>query len=214
VEIWAGEQTEPVKDLYGVSFVMDLGSSKPDVQIVEATAGSLLGEDILFLPQIDRVKGVIAFGMTRKSGVGVCGSGILAKVKLKLLNPSKSVDLTIQDIYADDPGGNSIQLIASNSSTKLAGENVSLPTEYALYQNHPNPFNPTTTVRYDLPNDGEVTLWVYDGLGRVAATLVQGRESAGEHEVLFNASDLPSGLYYCRLQAGGVVLTRKMLLLK
>jgi N-acetylneuraminic acid mutarotase len=89
-----------------------------------------------------------------------------------------------------------------------------LPNQYVLEQNYPNPFNPTTVVRYQLPLAGEVTLAVYDLLGREVALLVNGRVDAGVHEVTFDGSGLSSGMYLCRLSAGGVVQSRRLLLLK
>ncbi|NUN68538.1 MAG: T9SS type A sorting domain-containing protein [Bacteroidetes bacterium] len=78
-----------------------------------------------------------------------------------------------------------------------------IPKDLFLLRNHPNPFNPSTTISYRLPEAAEVTLSVYDLLGREAATLVRGREDAGGHAVPFNAAGLSSGLFIVRLTAGG-----------
>lgn len=87
--------------------------------------------------------------------------------------------------------------------------------EYSLLQNFPNPFNPKTVIGYQLPVIGNVILKVYDVLGNQIATLVDEVKEAGNHEVEFDATILPSGVYYYRLQAGkDFVQTRKMLLLK
>jgi hypothetical protein len=89
-----------------------------------------------------------------------------------------------------------------------------LPEHFSLEQNYPNPFNPSTTIRYQLPVNGFVTLKVYDVLGREVKTLVSERENAGIHVVGFNATNLPSGVYFYRLQAGTYHDTKKLLLLK
>jgi hypothetical protein len=86
--------------------------------------------------------------------------------------------------------------------------------EYELAQNYPNPFNPTTTIRYQIPTAETVSLKVYDVLGKEVATLVSGRQEAGNYAVPFNASGLSSGMYFYRLQAGSFVETRKMMLVK
>lgn len=92
--------------------------------------------------------------------------------------------------------------------------NVKAPVSFALDQNYPNPFNPSTVISYSIPKFGNVSLKVYDVIGREVATLVNGRETAGEHSVEFNGSGLASGVYFYRLVAGGYVQTRKLLLLK
>jgi hypothetical protein len=89
-----------------------------------------------------------------------------------------------------------------------------IPKSFSLEQNYPNPFNPTTTIRYGLPNRSHVTLIVYNTLGQQVAQLMNGEEEAGYHSVRFDGSNLASGVYFYRLQAGTYVETRKLLLLK
>ncbi len=96
-----------------------------------------------------------------------------------------------------------------------------LPRNFELGQNYPNPFNPTTVISYQLPVPSEVSLKVYDLLGREVATLVNQRQEAGRYQALFNAARLSSGVYFYRLsvgssssQAGIFVETKKMILMK
>ncbi|MCP5064343.1 MAG: T9SS type A sorting domain-containing protein [Ignavibacteriae bacterium] len=94
-------------------------------------------------------------------------------------------------------------------------ENLELkPKEYALNSNYPNPFNPTTNISYQLPKSSNVTLKVYDMLGKEVAELVNENKSAGVYNVSFNASNLPSGLYFYKIQADEFTEVRKMLLMK
>jgi len=93
-------------------------------------------------------------------------------------------------------------------------ENVGGPKEFGLSQNYPNPFNPSTTISYQLPAVSHVALKVYDALGREVATLVNEVKWAGSYEVKFDASNLPSGVYFYRLTAGNFVATKKLLLVK
>lgn len=85
---------------------------------------------------------------------------------------------------------------------------------YALAQNFPNPFNPLTTIRYQLPKDGLVTLKIYDILGSVVKTLVNEEKVAGKYEVYFNASSFASGVYMYKLNVNDYIDTKKMILLK
>lgn len=106
-----------------------------------------------------------------------------------------------------------LELIVAEVSTTV--EDLSgIPNKLALAQNYPNPFNPTTTISYEIPNAGFVSLKVYSLIGQEVATLVSGEMSAGKHQVAFDASVLSSGVYLYRLQAGGVVQTRQMVLVK
>lgn len=92
-----------------------------------------------------------------------------------------------------------------------AGE---VPSAYQLAANYPNPFNPQTIIRYALPEPASVRLAVYDALGRRVRVLVDRQQAAGWHETAFAAENLPSGLYFYRLDAGSFSEVRTMLLIK
>ncbi|MBN1348241.1 T9SS type A sorting domain-containing protein, partial [candidate division KSB1 bacterium] len=92
--------------------------------------------------------------------------------------------------------------------------NKALPVVYELAQNYPNPFNPVTTIMYKLPEIAKVKLAVYNVLGKEISILVNEILSAGEHKVQFNASHLSSGLYFYRLEAGSMVISKKLMLIK
>jgi hypothetical protein len=92
-------------------------------------------------------------------------------------------------------------------------------SELSLHQNFPNPFNPQTTIRFDLPESGDVHLTIYNAIGQMVRTLKTGYLPAGQHQVVWDAKDLfgqtvGAGLYVYRLETGGRVLTRKMLFVK
>jgi hypothetical protein len=86
--------------------------------------------------------------------------------------------------------------------------------EFRLEQNYPNPFNPTTVVSWQQPVVSSVKLAIYDLLGREVAVLVDGVLEPGKHSVPWNASGLASGVYTCRIEAGGFVVAKKMMLIK
>jgi len=94
-----------------------------------------------------------------------------------------------------------------------------LPDGFALKQNYPNPFNPITTISYDLPEQAQVTLGIYDILGKQIKTLVNQSQDAGKRIAVWDGTDdlerqVSAGVYLYRIQAGEFTQTRKMLLLK
>ncbi|MEK7626938.1 MAG: T9SS type A sorting domain-containing protein, partial [Patescibacteria group bacterium] len=88
------------------------------------------------------------------------------------------------------------------------------PSDFRLEQNYPNPFNPTTRIRFEVPKQGLVRLAVYDALGREVKLLIQEIKSAGVYETDFDAENLPSGVYFYRLNSGNFTETRKMMFVK
>jgi hypothetical protein len=94
------------------------------------------------------------------------------------------------------------------------GENGSLPNDFSLSQNYPNPFNPVTKIGYGVSSSGFVSLKLYDVLGQEVATLVNAIEEPGYKSVTWNGKEVPSGVYFYRLQAGSFIETKKLLLLR
>ena len=99
-------------------------------------------------------------------------------------------------------------------SESKANQKELLPTEYTLYQNYPNPFNPVTTIKYDLPFASDVSVVIYDILGRKVKELVNAKQQAGRYEVQFDASNLSSGVYIYQLMVEKFISSKKMILLK
>ena len=93
-------------------------------------------------------------------------------------------------------------------------ENAGVISHFSLEQNYPNPFNPTTTIRFQVGGLGFVSLKIFDLLGREITTLISGVLESGYHETVFDANNLTSGVYFCRLQAGNFSQTRKFALVK
>jgi hypothetical protein len=110
-----------------------------------------------------------------------------------------------------------LKQIDFNGTSEYSNEvevNVNIPKDYVLGQNYPNPFNPSTSISFGIPSNSEVSLKVYDLLGREVATLVDKYKSAGSYKIDFNAIGLPSGVYVYQLRAGSFNATKKMILLK
>jgi len=91
---------------------------------------------------------------------------------------------------------------------------VGVPNNFDLSQNYPNPFNPETKINFQIPNESNVSLTVFDNSGKEVATLVNGKKTAGYHTVSFNASNLSSGIYFYKLEAEGFTKVMKMALVK
>ncbi len=111
------------------------------------------------------------------------------------------------------PIGFSVRCISKNATSSHRTIN-DVPVEFVLKQNYPNPFNSSTIIKYGLPEKSYIQLEVYDRLGRLVIRLANEYKEAGYHEVTFDASHLPSGVYIYRLQTGEYVESRKMLYLK
>jgi hypothetical protein len=101
-----------------------------------------------------------------------------------------------------------------NESEVVIVEVSNQPSEYVLEQNHPNPFNPTTTIKYSIPVNGFVMLRVFNTIGEEVRILVNEFKSAGSYEVSLNAENLASGIYYYRIDAGEFSASKKMILMR
>jgi hypothetical protein len=105
-------------------------------------------------------------------------------------------------------------LLSSVITDVIDNNDPLLPLTISLDQNYPNPFNPSTTISYSVPRSAIVSLAIFNTLGQKVASLVNRREEVGYHQVIWNATNAPSGIYFYRLRAGEFVETKKMILLK
>ncbi len=103
----------------------------------------------------------------------------------------------------------------ANETTSINGDQIgTLPAKFTLSQNYPNPFNAQTSINYILPIASNVSVGIFDILGRKLATLYDGNQEAGNHQIIWNASEQSSGIYFYRIQVGNYAETKKMVLLK
>jgi len=100
------------------------------------------------------------------------------------------------------------------TTTSVEDLNGQLPKTFSLLQNYPNPFNPETRISFDLPKESRVQIKVYDMLGKEIALILDEVKPAGKHNIAFDGTNLSSGIYLYRMEAGNQVLSRKMVLLK
>lgn len=108
----------------------------------------------------------------------------------------------------------SITTFVSSDFAVSVNENIRGPEQFKLFQNFPNPFNPTTQIEYSIPENNHISLKVYNVLGSEVANLYKGFQSAGNHSVTFSAANLAGGVYYYRLETENFSETKKLILLK
>jgi hypothetical protein len=120
---------------------------------------------------------------------------------------------TITEVHEDNNIG-FVPLMVQGSTYVEEEMKYPLPHRYALEQNYPNPFNPSTKIKYSIPNQSIVIIKVYDILGTEIETLVNEEKAVGTYELTWYAENLPSGIYFYRLQAGSYVEAKKMILMK
>jgi hypothetical protein len=124
-----------------------------------------------------------------------------------IMGPTTSSDYHLNSAFLLD------DVNITGTATSLNDMNF-IPAKFSLEQNYPNPFNPSSRIKYELPENSFVTLTVYNSIGKEVISLVNGVKSAGMHEIVFDASDLNSGVYFYTLKAGNNFQTRKMILMK
>ena len=143
---------------------------------------------------------------------------ILTSLSLYAQHDQKHRVIVLTDIEADPDDTQSLVrlLVYSNQIVDNVENNqvTIFPDQFFLNQNYPNPFNPSTTITFKIPNSEFTTLKVYDILGREVSTLVSKKLNQGSHTYTFDVTNLASGAYYYRLEAGNFVQTRKMIYLK
>ncbi|NOS86766.1 MAG: T9SS type A sorting domain-containing protein [Ignavibacteria bacterium] len=123
--------------------------------------------------------------------------------------------LGIDDGAAGDSGVLKAWCIQVTYQVLVGGiQTIEIPNYYSLAQNYPNPFNPTTSIKYSVPKTVNVSLKIYDLLGKEVATLVNETKQPGFHTADFNASNLASGIYFYRIDAGEFTSVKKMMLVK
>ena len=164
-------------------------------------------DEAITLTHVDTTNGTILIHSAQLKGNS-------APIRVNVEHLQKELDVPIDISY---------QFIDKNSENIGSGNSVleimPVPTEFALHNNYPNPFNPTTTIAYDLPQDGNVRLIIYDVMGREVTRLVNGFTPAGYHNVRWDARNalgeqVSAGVYFYHLQSGAHVKTQKMVLLK
>jgi hypothetical protein len=179
-------------DVYAVQL---MSTSNFDLMSIDAVNASLPGGWEMRWNVVGNQLRIAAAGTTPLSG------GEIGSIIVHLKNREGRVSFSTE------------ALLNENNQSLGTVEVATIPTVFALEQNYPNPFNPSTTIRYDLPKSANVSLNIYNTLGQLMTTLVDEKKESGYYAVQWYAN-VPSGIYFYRLQTGEYAETKKMILLR
>ncbi len=197
-----------VDALLGVGF--ELAVPSESVRITTVKAGALLDDgDLLAIDRYDVATGTLAAAFTRKgTRTPASGTGTLVEIELEALRHHHEPtvltlsNLKLSDVHGHEANASALALVMASAVATANEDFAAVPTHFRLHGAYPNPFNPSTTISYDLPEAAEVTLLVYDMLGREVQQTLVGHQAAGaNHQVSFEAQGLASGTYLYRVVA-------------
>jgi hypothetical protein len=216
-------------NLFGLSF--ELNYDQPQLlQVLTVEPDSLASQDVVLFSNIDSINGKIAVGISRKvPQSGMNGAGSVVRVKAKIAANATigaKINFSLQNVVANDANGAAMNLspqaasLTVNSTTGVnANEETSAPTSYRLLQNHPNPFNAGTLIKYEISQAGPVSVKIYNLAGQEILEIVNAVQHPGRYQINWNGRDsqgetVPSGVYICRIQAGSFVQTQRMIMVR
>lgn len=143
---------------------------------------------------------------------GIDLSGVVYPIMLRVENGN--INVSADGINASLSNGQELRISNANISSLLVSANAEIPAAYDLVQNFPNPFNPTTTIKFALPEAANVKVTIFNSLGQKVQELVKGNFDAGTHNVTWNATGFTSGIYFYELRTEKFVSVKKMMLVK
>ncbi|MDZ7401546.1 MAG: T9SS type A sorting domain-containing protein [candidate division KSB1 bacterium] len=216
IDVWV----KHVTDLFGLSYEL-LYSPRDFLSLdsVKLEPNSLLGNDIIAFSLVDTTRkdtAKLSVAISRKFGQSgvTADSGLVTRIRA-YMSPKAVIDtsqtkLWFSNIFANDPVGNEIPFKVDTTNLKCVTRVVTkapkaVPDGFTLMQCYPNPFNPSTTIEYHLPQSADVSLTVYDLQGRLVRHLVKGADAAGYHSVCWDGRDeagqvVASGIYFYQLE--------------
>ena len=197
-----------VKELRGYSFKVRYDADRFDLKAATRIGERLSGDGNGLWPLlvVSRTAGEVIIADVVREDEGMEGDDVLVELRFLSKGYAEDFEFTVPEgVFLDVEGG----MYALGSA-----EATALPEKFALLQNFPNPFNPVTTIAYDLPQASEVTLTLYTVTGQKVKVLVDGHQEAGHHTIRFDGSGFANGVYLYRLEAGSFVETRRMVLIR
>jgi len=200
---------EPAQGLFGTAARLRLPVGRYEIDAVEA--GALLDDgNLLSISNYDAATGVLEIAFTRKRGAApAAGEGDIAQITLRATqSASAPATIHLDEIVASQMGQGTATITAPQIGSPVALPDV--PEVFALQAPYPNPASRRATLAYQLPEATDVRMTLYDALGRTVAVLVDRRLEAGSYEHVLSTSDLATGLYFYRVDAGSHTATRKL----
>ncbi len=190
--------------------VMYLQKGNTVVQIITNVGGS--GDNFIHTKLDDSASIPIASGTAPFTGTYRPSNPL---TPFNGISPNGYWRFSISDLAGGDTGTLRAWCLQLTFTCPTGGiQTVEIPNTYRLYQNYPNPFNPVTKINYGVPKNGYIKLTVYDELGKQVQIVDVGYKEANTYEVVFDATNLPSGVYYYKLVAVGFSDTKKMVIVK
>lgn len=182
----------------------------PDVNILSVQKGSLLsGGDFFHASRDGYALAITAASL--ENAAGFDGDGVIANITFQVTGTETAFQFG--SARARTATNAAIEVQYNYTDVELLAQAL-IPTEYKLHQNFPNPFNPQTTIRYDLKENGPVKITLYNINGQFVATLVDEEKHAGYHSFVFEAGHLPSGIYMYKIEMNNFSDLRKLILIK
>jgi len=182
----------------------------PDVNILSVQKGSLLSDGDFFHASRDGYALSISSAALENGGV-FDGDGVIANITFQVNGTNTAFQFG--SACARTATNAAIEVNYNYTDVELLAQSL-IPTEYKLHQNFPNPFNPQTTIRYDLKENGPVKITLYNINGQFVATLLDEEKHAGYHSYVFEAGHLPSGVYMYKIEMKNFSDLRKLVLIK
>ncbi|MEI7483563.1 MAG: T9SS type A sorting domain-containing protein [Ignavibacteriota bacterium] len=163
----------------------------------------------------DRATGIGPSYLIQAGGTAHYGSFRFGDYSGACIDPLQNGNVWVVSMRNNNSNwGTGIGYVSTTAISGISQENEFIPSKYTLSQNYPNPFNPTTIISFGLPKSENVSLRIYNSLGKEVATLMNTNLEAGNYKVDFDATNLTSGIYFYKLTAGSNTLSKKMLLIK
>jgi hypothetical protein len=209
-----GEFNTSLVEIINANHPLAAGLPEGPIQITSSergvSYGTPEGDAIIIAVNPNDYTQAVLFGYEKGAAMAV-GNAPARRVGTFLLNDAAD-SLTADGWALFD--SSVVWAMGTKSSTSVEELSLGLPSDFVLYDNYPNPFNPETHIAFSIPTQNRVRLSVWNALGEKVTTLVDEVRAAGKYTALFNASEFSSGVFFYKLEAGSYTLTKKMLFLK